>query len=488
LTLALFDNPLYALVPVETVAGWVKLSEICKAYLTGKDYQSVYEYMKDDAKTVLVEKSYIDKDYRDTYSNFYSKKFISLPSTAYRLHFFNCLIPEEHLFSLEQYSGNYIGYSVIRPTQINSIGRTILNPRKLSRISGTICTTEYKVHLFGVKFTVDGFPYISQDTDVTVCAHAATWMTFRYFSERYTAYREIYPYEISQLSHNVSLGRLTPSKGITAFQITEIFANYGFYPEIYLKEKYPDNFYRLLYYYIESGIPVVACMLDKKHAVTLIGHVSDYTLPAKTNNSEDYLTGYVANDDNCMPYQLMLRNSVQENGHCSRHKIEDIDCFIVPQYEKMYLSAEHIEGLTEAILDDPAFGVNATSTLVPKDRIIKRIFLTSSRSYKKHLHDNPLPMALHNYYLQLPMPKFIWVCELSMGGMYPHKQIMGEIIFDATASHKDRFAFLAIHYPGFILFNDRNALGNTKSRFKYETLPELKIQPYAMYINNLKEI
>ena len=52
----------------------------------GSEHEKLYDYLKDDVKAVLVEKSYIDKDYRDTYSNFYSKKFANRPSTAYRLH------------------------------------------------------------------------------------------------------------------------------------------------------------------------------------------------------------------------------------------------------------------------------------------------------------------------------------------------------------------------------------------------------------------
>jgi hypothetical protein len=65
---------------------------------------------------------------------------------------------------------------------------------------------------------------------------------------------------------------------------------------------------------------------------------------------------------------------------------------------------------------------------------------------------------------------------------------VGEIIFDATGNHEDRFSFLAIHYPDFILFNDRNILGNRPDRFVHFRLPTDKVLPYAMYVNNLKEI
>lgn len=483
----LLDNPLYALVQLENDGDWLHLSALCGDYLTGRDFNKLYAYLKDDTKTVVVEKSYIDKDYRDTFSNFYSKKFVSYPSTAYRLHFFRSVVAIDDLFGLEAHTDDYIGYTIIRPTQVNSLGRTIFDPSKLSRLHGLICRTEYKVHLFGAELKINGFPYISQDTDVTICAHAATWMTFRYYSERYTAYREIFPFEISQLCGDVSHGRLIPSKGLTAFQITEIFSKYGFYPEVYLRRDYPDKFYRLLYYYIESGIPVVACLHGKEHAVTVIGHISDYARPA-ANNSEEFLTGYVINDDNHLPYQLLMRKGLPKTGYCSEHVVEDVDGFIVPLYEKMYLSAEHIEGLADAILEHPPFGVNAQSRLVTHDRLIKRIYLTSSKSYKAFRRENGLPFDLHKNYVELPMPKFIWVCELSVSEHYPQKQVIGEMIFDATANHWDRFSFLAIHYPDFILFNDRSKLGDSPNRFALYRLPAQQILSYAMYENNLREI
>jgi len=47
------------------------------------------------------------------------------------------------------------------------------NPEKLPLISGHICVAEYPVHILGAELKATGFPYMSQDTDVTVCAPAA---------------------------------------------------------------------------------------------------------------------------------------------------------------------------------------------------------------------------------------------------------------------------------------------------------------------------
>ena len=228
-------------------------------------------------------------------------------------------------------------------------------------------------------------------------------------------------------------------------------------------------------------------MHTRQHALTVIGHVSDYSLPAK-NNSEEYLTGYVVNDDNHLPYQIVWRDGLCPTGRSSVYRLSEIDGFIVPLYEKMYLSAEHIEKLADAIIGHPKLGVNANSKLLASDNLIKRIFLTSSNAFKAFRRNTTMPFDLHKSYVQLRMPKFIWVCELSPPDLYPKKEIVGEIIFDATSNHWDRFSFLAIHYPDFILYNDRDALGDDPKRFSFKTLSTGAILPYAMYENNLKEV
>ena len=166
---------------------------------------------------------------------FTRKSLLNTQVRTIRLHFFKEKFPPEDIFNLDKYNDKYIGYSIIRPTRINSIGRTIIDPCAHSKISGVLCKTNYKVHVLGAELKIEGFPYISQDTDVTVCAHAACWMVFRYFSERYTKYREILPYEISQMTEDISFGRLVPSRGLTVFQVTEIFSRFGFYPIIYMR-------------------------------------------------------------------------------------------------------------------------------------------------------------------------------------------------------------------------------------------------------------
>jgi hypothetical protein len=477
----------HILIQTDSCEDWRSFFNCCDGYLMEDNFSKIFEYLKNDVKTIVLEKKYYDADYRNTYFNFFSHKFANYPNKTLRANFFSKKISPRMLFKLDRYQEDYIGFIVIRPNRVASIGRTILNPKKIRNINGYICMAEYPVHILGAELIARGFPYISQDTDVTICAHAACWMLFRYFSQRYTRYAEVWPYEVTQLTEDLSSGRLVPSKGLTVWQITEMFSKFGFYPENYFREIHP-NFDKLLYQYVESGLPVVAGLTKHEHAITIIGHVSDFSTRKPPCTSDQYLTAFVANDDNYMPYQTIRKDDPKPAGHVSDFKIKDIDSFVVPLYEKIHLSAEHVMELSEAILTHKEFGIDARSSALSFNQIITRTFLTSSKSYKKERRKDTLPFGILKVYLELSMPKFIWICEISTPNLYQDGKIVGEIIFDATASQFDRLAFLMIHYPDFLLLNNRSCLTDDPKRFTVHAIETENIVSYPCYVNNLCEV
>jgi hypothetical protein len=486
-----FEKEQNILIQLESDDDWQSFYASCDGYITPWDCQLIHDYLTQIAKTVVIEKDYVDADYRDTYFNFFSRKFAQYPSKTIRANFFTGKISPQMLFKLDRYQEEYLGFIVLRPNRVTSIGRTILDPGKLPFVSGHVCTAEYQVHILGAELMARGFPYMRQDTDVTVCAHAACWMIFRYFSQRYNRYAEKWPYEVSQLTRDVSKGRLVPSKGLTAFQVTEMFSNFGFSPEIYIRGQHQALFDQLLYMYVESGLPVVAALHGREHAITIIGHLSDYNIavPATPASSDAYLTGFIANDDNFLPYQAIRKDDpVPATGYWSRFKAEEIDAFIVPLYEKIHVSAEHIVELSKAILTHGVFGLNARSTLLKYEDIVTRTFLTSSKSFKKMRRGESVPFGIGDVYCEMAMPKFIWVCEVSTPDLFRESKIIGEILFDSTANPHDRMAFLSIHYPDFLLLNDRDSLTDDPRRFRFGSLDTDKIIPYPCYVNNLSEV
>jgi len=479
----------HVLIQLVSDDDWEIFFKCCDGYLTRHDYSQLYEYLKNDVKSIVLEREYYDADYRDTYFNFFSRKFASYPNKTMRANFFTEKISPRMLFKLDLFQEYYIGFSVIKPNRVRSIGRTILNPKKLTNINGYICTCDYPVHILGAELFANGFPYMGQDSDVTVCAHAASWMVFRYFSQRYSRYAEMWPYEVTQLTQDVSHGRLVPSKGLTAWQVTEMFSRFGFYPEIYVRQEpqYSPIFDSLLYSYVESGLPVVAGLESHGHAITINGHISDFS-GGVVGTSYQYLKGFIANDDNHMPYHGIRKNDPRPPGHWSDYKISDIDLFIVPLYEKIHLSAEHVMKLTEAILTNNDIGIDACSNVLGYNQLITRTFLTSSKSYKMFRRREDLPFGISRVYSELQMPKFIWICEISTPELYTDGKVVGELIFDATANRYDRFAFLVIHYPDFLLINNRNFLTDDPQRFIIRNVDTTSINPYHCYINNLVEV
>lgn len=90
--------------------------------------------------------------------------------------------------------------------------------------------------------------------------------------------------------------------------------------------------------------------------------------------------------------------------------------------------------------------------------VITRIFLASSRSFKqKRVNKFSIGCNMEQYanvYASIPMPKFIWVCELYADfSSYTEGRSMGEIILDATSIGTDmERSIILIHYPNLIIY------------------------------------
>jgi hypothetical protein len=253
-----------------------------------------------------------------------------------------------------------------------------------------------------------------------------------------------------------------------------------------------DNglFDRLLYYYVESGLPVVAGLTNKLHAVTVIGHAPPAS-PAnaksgKALNTADLVEGFIINDDGALPYQFLWKNGpTGAHRNESGYRIEDIDAFVVPVYEKIHLAAEYVEGLARALLADEKLLDPAALGFAAGD-LVYRIFLTSSRSFKRFRTERAIPNGIGELYRQIPLPKFVWVCEITTKNLYARREVLGEIVWDATASQYDDFSFIVLHLPGRVIVNDRDSSKLDESGFLLNEALQAA-DPYAMYVNNLKE-
>lgn len=115
---------------------------------------------------------------------------------------------------------------------INTVGRTVIDPVKLpinTRDAFYCLTTKFSAHICGQSFSVFGYPYTSQTTDVNACAHSALWGVCRYLSERYSPYGEPLPFDIVRIT-DTAQGRTFPYKGMTYADYSRILAEFGVFP------------------------------------------------------------------------------------------------------------------------------------------------------------------------------------------------------------------------------------------------------------------
>jgi|ERR1039458_9547177 hypothetical protein len=167
---------MYTWMSLNSSADLAKLeTELSAEYGPARVAKKLSGGLSDAVKGVLIERNYIDKDYRSTYYHFYAKKGQRYRTDCVRLHFFDGTVTfDENALKLncpegaKQLTDHYFGFVVLRPTGIATIGRSIVSPDVRSGASRYIITAKHKVHLLGYKLFIEGFPSMDQHIDISV--------------------------------------------------------------------------------------------------------------------------------------------------------------------------------------------------------------------------------------------------------------------------------------------------------------------------------
>jgi hypothetical protein len=169
------------------------------------------------AVTVVIETRYIDLDYRSEYSAFYSRTFGNIADSSHRLHFFKGALKSEQLWKLPQDHG-YLGYVVVRPSELGRVGRAVLEPPPGIREAVRTHVIDV-VNFFGQNLEVQGTPFVQQDTQLGRCAHAAAWVChYSAFRRSDVARRSMGEFGLS-VEPGLGFGRPLPSEGLTYQQL-----------------------------------------------------------------------------------------------------------------------------------------------------------------------------------------------------------------------------------------------------------------------------
>ena len=471
------------------------------------------------AFTFMQEENYVDRVYRDSYYFYFSGKHFCYDRFCKRIFLFANIFNKPLLdLTSAELEKDFVGSIVIRPISGRAIGRTLLNPKYfMGSEQCFIRKANYNMTAFGKRVSVNAFPYSMQDGETTTCAEITILNLLDYFSRSYSEYHYLLPSDINRIARENGYERSLPTHGLKYEMISKAFCESGFYPRLYSSEKMPkDKFRRILYYYVESGIPLslgVTTGTQNKHSIIVIGHgkvnVENQRLKQniyasydkKSNNivwicdAADIVDEFCMMDDTQMPY--MLTECRLHNQNQLRIGNYTIETMMVPLYKKMYLEASDASEIFKVIIASQEYGLNNSDIeyienempLGTKNNpLAVRIFMTSSRSLRK-CRDEQFANGneeVRSWYSTTVFPKFVWVCELSTVDMYS-KKVIGEIILDATSS-ADAYAdsLIIAHYPKRIFCRLPQDAQRNEISFDTDEIHEVKQwQPFLPYDSNL---
>lgn len=457
---------------------------------------------------VIIEEDYIDKDYLDEFSLFYSTTFKTYGRFCTRLHFFKGdLIKSlgisggsgkiEDLTAVDRNTlqNAYLGFMIIRPIEKNKLGRTVIRPYiKNDNEEFVLSRTSCEVNLHGINLIAKGMPFMHQDTQAGVCASASQWMLARYAHERFGFKRHTLPNITAFANRFLNVSRPFPAtKGLNVCQIVSSLIQMDFAPIVYDKESKHSGseLEEIVYHYLESELPVIL-ILNIRHVCLVIGHdFMPQIKPRKKNKrikkNSDYIHHLIVHDDELGPYLRMpMKNSNVKNANFFNTEdpalfrtsyttpysfSQNVSSVIVPSFKKIYIESVIVENYVQNILtgQNPLFTqllqFIKDQTFLPsllENQIIIRTFFIKSNDYKEKIAKiSALSLQIRQLYLNMKMPKFIWITEISSPSylLSPNKyerKIIGEIICDSTTSPNLPHIFLSIHLPGVLLIRYPN--------------------------------
>ncbi|MFT3932831.1 MAG: hypothetical protein QM726_04370 [Chitinophagaceae bacterium] len=409
---------------------------------------------------LLVETNYVDKVFRDSYYHYYSSKLSGYRRDCIRISLFDGEIKDADFSDASKHQElqtKYRGFFILRPTPPFINGRSLVSPMALVDTNFMVCLTRYQPTANGLKMSVDGFPHSSQDTETITCAETTLWAIMEYFSYKYIEYKPVLPSKIIQTLSHVSSERQIPSKGLNITQMSFALREFGFGTRIYSREDYGGQFESLISCYIESGIPLIIAMENNPgpgyigHALLCVGHekirdaqvdllpafyFTDDEIRTKAAGKniimydmDDLKKQFVFVDDNHAVYQKAALDAPAAHYAKDWHGCK-ISYFIVPLYTKIYLEAFEAKTFIKYFL------IAGPEPLQNNSEVCLRFFLASSRSFKDKLNKNEsFQDDLKGLILETPMPKFIWVAELTTKDLIKQKKANGLVILDATEAN-----------------------------------------------------
>lgn len=481
---------------VKAMMAQFSWSKVKATHLVEK-LEEKYFSMLNSNLVVVVEYPYVDKVFRNSYYRYYAGKAEYTSRDCIRLSFLIDTKPSlaNKDMNPDIWTMQYQGFMVLRPTELNIVGRNGINPNIYNDRDFVICKTKLPASVNGLKLEVEAFPASSQDVETMVCAETAVWSLMEYYGNKYAEYTPVRPSHIIKLLKNNVFERQLPSSGLTNDQICYLLKNLNFQPVV---RPISDDAggYAEIGSYVESGIPIVLTINNIEeydegnvnnliaHALLCIGHENvvpdaiDAALAEKKDGFPSIVDydkikkRFVFVDDNFPVYAMDYLDSPTERYNVDDlpHKEDWLACkikfAIVPLYEKILLLPSLVKEMAKAFL----FYLRIDES----KEITMRTFLASSRSYRDYVCRSSMPQQMKELILNLYLPKFIWVVELSTRKGLKENYAEGLMLFDSTEPKFKSFSSLCAMY-----YNKIAAYKNSKGELQIASnVPEVKFDSY----------
>lgn len=322
------------------------------------------------AKTVIVERPYVDRHYMQEYVGYYATRLHPPPARATRLHFWSSQFDEaswEEMLGQAARDGietveaklaeHYLGYVVVRPLETCPIGRTVLRTYdgKSSRDYGP-ARTIHDVHLCGFRFRLRALPFQQQDQGLGACTTTAIWCALSRVM-RADGGRAVTPLDVARAAE-AGTG-VVGAEGMKLEEMSAVVRRFGYEPHV-VQPSDEAVFTLALKACIRGGIPVVLRLIveNEVHAVTVAG--------MRTSDADEQVAPVVlasgglrvlsrglsrlyVHDDRLGPYArflpatkdgaLELTFAPQQGGFSSYEKPVWVETALVPLYPKIRMSA-----------------------------------------------------------------------------------------------------------------------------------------------------
>ncbi len=471
------------------------LAECSQASLSFVNTKSHIAYFKEyfeelKAKTIIIEKEYVDHDFLEDFSNYYVKCFQDYERRCTRLHFFKDEYSEEQFWKLivgsrkkktkSRSKGNlqdaYLGFIVVKPLPQTIIGRTCLRTYPEENRRRFPIVRNYEANLFGIPLNTETLAFQEQDSVAAACATSALWSVFQGTGKLFQ-HPIPSPVEITKqaniLPDHEMPNRSLPSEGLTPAQMAQAIRSVSLEPLI---EGVSDIFVLkgTLYAYLRGKIPLILCITlydisnqrRKKvkylgrHAVAITGYSLGGNIPDSVSLPGSLLKAYCidkiyVHDDQVGPFARMnfdgikvslsdiKADSLSTSFNGSVNAVRAVpDTLIAPVYHKIRIPFNLVH---DAINSFDAFieDLRNIKAIPLLSQLVWDIYLTTVNDFKKDIIDLDLPLSIdyRKEILMTSMPRFIW-----RASAYYDNKIMLDLLFDATDIEQGLFFIRAIEY------------------------------------------